>query len=403
MLTDSYIKSLKIGDKKRHTDRDGLVLELRPSKKQLKKIFIFRFQWDKKPQTITIGEYRTVGLAGARDIALAYRNMVNSDIDPRSRNLEAEEARITFGVVADQWFQKYKGSWKDFARNRHFKSLSKDILPLIGDKPIDDITKADLLLIIKPHEDLGHHDVAHRLCARLQSVFEFAVGASLTENFPFIGLKKALIPKPKVINQPAISSNNAHEMMRVIKNTDSTKIVKLYMELLAHLFTRPKELREAKWSEFDLQNAEWNIPAERMKMGLPHWVPLTSHALSLLKELRLITGFTPYLFSSPAIKKPQPISETSVRKLLHNAGFKNQHTAHGFRSLASSVLHEQGHFRSEAIEAQLAHSVQGVKGRYLRAEFRQERRQLMEWYSLWLNADPTNGILNAEEKQWIQS
>lgn len=147
-MTDSYIKSLKIGDKKRHTDRDGLVLELRPSKKQLKKIFIFRFQWDKKPQTITIGEYRTVGLAGARDIALAYRNMVNSDIDPRSRNPEAEEARITFGVVADQWFQKYKGSWKDFARNRHFKSLSKDILPLIGDKPIDDITKADLLLII---------------------------------------------------------------------------------------------------------------------------------------------------------------------------------------------------------------------------------------------------------------
>lgn len=303
MLTDSYIKSLKIGDKKRHTDRDGLVLELRPSKKQLKKIFIFRFQWDKKPQTITIGEYRTVGLAGARDIALAYRNMVNSDIDPRSKNPEVEQTRITFGVVADQWFQKYKGSWKDFARNRHFKSLSRDIIPLIGDKPIDDITKADLLLIIKPHEDLGHHDVAHRLYARLQSVFEFAVGASLTENFPFIGLKKALIPKPRVINQPAISSNNAHEMMRVIKNTNSTKIVKLYMELLAHLFTRPKELREAKWAEFDLQHAEWNIPEERMKMGLPHWVPLTPHVQSLLKELRLITGFTPYLFSSPDVVK----------------------------------------------------------------------------------------------------
>lgn len=403
MLSDSLIRSLKLGDKKRHTDRDGLVLELRPSKKQLKKIFIFRFQWDKKPQTITIGEYRTVGLAGARDIALAYRNMVNSDIDPRSKNPEVEQTRITFGVVADQWFQKYKGSWKDFARNRHFKSLLRDIIPLIGDKPIDDITKADLLLIIKPHEDLGHHDVAHRLYARLQSVFEFAVGASLTENFPFIGLKKALIPKPRVINQPAISSNNAHEMMRVIKQTNSTKIVKLYMELLAHVFTRPTELREAKWSEFDLQKAEWNIPAERMKMRLSHWVPLTPHVLNLLKELRLITGFTPYLFSSPAMKKTKPISEASVRKLLHNAGFKNRHTAHGFRSLASSVLHEQGNFRSDAIEAQLAHKVQGVRGVYLRADFKQERRELMEWYSLWLHADQTNELLNVEEKQWIQS
>lgn len=101
MLSDSLIRSLNIGDKKRHTDRDGLVLELRPNKKQLKKIFIFRFHWDKKPQTITIGEYRTVGLAGARDIALAYRNMVNSDIDPRSKNPEVEQTRLTFGVVAD--------------------------------------------------------------------------------------------------------------------------------------------------------------------------------------------------------------------------------------------------------------------------------------------------------------
>ncbi len=383
MLNDSYVKSLKMGDKKRHTDLYGLVLELRPTKKKLNKVFIFRFQWNKKPQTITIGEYRSIGIAEARGIALTYRNMVNKGIDPRSKNCDVEQAKITFGVVADQWFQKYKGTWKEFARNRHLKSLSRDILSII-DKPIDEITKADLLLTIKPHEDLGHHDVAHRLYSRLESIFEFALGASLTENYPFIGLKKALIPRPKVINQPAINSSKAHEMMNVIEKTNSTKIVKLYMELLAHMFTRPKELREAKWNEFDLQKAEWNIPAERMKMGLPHWIPLTSHVLSLLKELRLITGFTPYLFSSPALKKFQPISETSVRKLLHNAGFKNKHTAHGFRSLASSVLHAESHFRADAIEAQLAHKIQGVRGIYMRADFKTERRALMDWYSNWL-------------------
>lgn len=399
MLTDSYIKSLKINDKKRHADLYGLALELRPSKKKLNKIFIFRFQWNKKPQTITIGKYPSILLAEARAIALAYRGLLDKEIDPRSKNTETEQTKITFGIVAGQWFQKYKGMWKEFARNRHSKSLSRDILPIIGNKPIDAVTKADLLHIIRPHEELRHHDVAHRLYARLQSIFEFAVGSSLTENYPFIGLKKALIPRPKVTNQPAISSSEAHEMMVVIKKSNSTKLVKLYMELLAHVFTRPSELREAKWCEFDLQKAEWNIPAERMKMGMPHWIPLTPHVLSLLKELRLITGFTPYLFRSPALKKSQPISEACVRKLLHNAGFKRRHTAHGFRSLASSVLHEQGHFRSEAIEAQLSHKIQGVKGVYLRAEFKQERREIMEWYSIWLLDDMQQ---QSEEKQFIR-
>ena len=167
MLSDSQIKALKIEDGKRHADRDGLVVELRVSKKKLNKVFIFRFQWNKKPQTITIGKYPSITLAEARINALAYRDLVNQEIDPRSKHSGAEQTRITVEVVADQWFQKYKGTWKDFARNRHLKSLSRDILPFIGDKPIDEITKADLLNIIKPHEDLKHHDVAHRLYAIL--------------------------------------------------------------------------------------------------------------------------------------------------------------------------------------------------------------------------------------------
>lgn len=126
-----------------------------------------------------------------------------------------------------------------------------------------------------------------------------------------------------------------------------------------------------------------------MKMAAAHWVPLSPQALKLLKELRTITGFTPYLFNSPASKKPQPISETSARKLLHNTGYKNRHTLHGFRALASTVLHEQTHFRTDAIEAQLAHKVQGVRGVYLRADFKRERRELMDWYSKWLSCEST--------------
>ena len=254
---------------------------------------------------------------------------------------------------------------------------------------IHDITKADLLQLFQPHEALGHHEIVHRLHDRIKAVFDYALAAGLTENYPFLGLKNALTAKPKIKNQVAIPATEAHEMLDAIRNSDAGDIVKLYIEILAHVFTRPRELRLAQWSEFDLQQAEWRIPADRMKTEnpAPHWVPLSSHVMKLLRELRLITGFTPYLFCSIGFKQKQPISETSARKWLHALGYKGRHTLHGFRALASSVCHEQGHFRSDAVEAQMSHKVQGVRGVYLRADFKQERRELMEWYSDWLVKD----------------
>ena len=383
MLTDRKIQSLKIEDGKRHTDRDGLVLEIRPSGK---KVFIFRFQWNKKPQTITLGNYPSLSLAEARNQALTYRGSIDKVIDPRQKDDEENKRKLTFEFIAEQWHQKNKHRWKEVTSNRHYKSLVRDVYPFIASKAIDEITKADLLQIIHPHEVKGHHEIAHRLHDRLQTIFEFAVGASLTDNYPFIGLKKALSPKPRVTNQPAIRPDEAHEMLDVIRQSPATKVNKIYVELLAHLFTRPSELRLAQWNEFNLQQAEWHIPAERMKMAAAHWVPLSPHTTKLLRELKLLTGFTPYLFNSPTAKNPQPISETSARKLIHNTGYKDRHTLHGFRALASTVLHEQSNFRTDAIEAQLAHKVQGVRGIYLRANFKQERKELMLWYSDWLNS-----------------
>lgn len=383
MLSDSSIRALKSenGKPKRKADRDGLMIEARPSNK---KVFIFRFQWEKKPQTITLGYYPALSLADARALVLIYREKINKEIDPRNDEADLQR-KLTFREAAELWYQKHIHRWKEVTSNRHYKSLVRDIYPFIGDKAIDDVTKADLLNLIHPHEVKGHHEVAHRLHDRLETIFEFAVGASLTDNYPFIGLKKALAPKLAVVNQPAICPDEAHEMLEKIQNSRVSKVTKIYVELLAHLFTRPAELRLAKWSEFNLQRAEWHIPVDRMKMAVAHWVPLSPHALKLLKELRVITGFSPYLFSSLAMHVSQPISEASGRKLLHALGYKNRHTLHGFRALASSVLHEHSHFRSDAIEAQLAHKVQGVRGIYLRADFKHERKQLMDWYSNWLN------------------
>jgi integrase len=380
MLSDAKIKSLKIEDGKRHKDRDGLVLEIRKSGK---KVFLFRFQWNKKPQTITIGQYPSLSLKEARELVLNYKDMLNRNIDPRNNEAGKTES-LLFKEVAERWLQKIKHSLKEVTYNRHKKSLDRDVYSYIGDTSINDVTKAKILELIYPHELKGHHEVAHRLHDRLEAIFEFAVGASLTENYPFIGLKKALAPKPRVTNQPSVKPIDAHQLLDDVKNSKVHRINRIYVELLAHLFTRPSELRLAQWNEFNLAEAEWTIPADRMKMGVSHWVPLSKRAIELLKQLRMITGFTFYLFQSPTTKSSQPISETSARKLLHTLGYKDKHTLHGFRALASTVLHEQSCFRTDAIEAQLAHKVQGVRGVYLRADFKQERRELMNWYSQWL-------------------
>ncbi|MEY3183305.1 MAG: hypothetical protein RLZ35_1290 [Pseudomonadota bacterium] len=395
MLTDLKLKNLKSTTKKtRYTDRDGLTLEHWPSGT---KSFIFRFQWQGKPQTLTLGRYPAMSLAQAREFIDKYNILLDQGIDPRAALKAEEETRPTLKFITESWFEKYKPNWRESTLRSHKRSVYRDIIPFLGDKLLDDITKADLLAIIRPHEEQGHYEIAHRLHDRLKAIFDYALAASLTSNYPFLGLKKALTPKPKIKNQLCINPNEAHQMLAALKQGKANTVIKLYVELLAHVFVRPRELRLAKWSEFNLQDAEWHVPTERMKMDAPHWVPISSQAMKIIKELRLLTGFTPYLFTSPGAKSTQPISETCARKLLHKTGYKGRHTLHGFRALASTVLHEQSDFRMDAIEAQMGHKIQGVRGVYLRADFKQERRALMEWYSSWLVAN--QGVREAKKCQ----
>jgi integrase len=385
MLTDLKISRLKASpSRKRYKDRDGVTLEVRTTGA---KVFIFRFQWNKKPQTITLGKYPALSLANARRKALEHQVSLNRGVDPRGSAEPSVKEKFAFKSIAEQWFIKNTPSWRDTTKYKHNRSLERDIYPVIGAMSIHDITKADLLQVFQSHEALHHHEIVHRLHDRIKAVFDYALAAGLTENYPFLGLKNALTAKPKIKNQVAIPAMEAHEMLTAIRNSDAGDIIKLYIEILAHLFVRPSELRLAQWSEFDLQQGEWNIPCDRMKMDAPHWVPLTPEVVRLLRRLRLITGFTQYLFASINSIDKKPISETSARKWLHKTGYKGRHTLHGFRSLASTVLHEQSFFRTDAIEAQLAHKVQGVRGVYLRADFKQERSELMEWYSDWLLKD----------------
>lgn len=291
MLTNTQIEHFKPEAKtKRYSDRDGLTLEVRSSGS---KVFIFRFQWQHKPQTIVLGHYPAISLSHARELAVMYHARVNNGVDPIGKGHAEEQKQLAFKVIAEQWYTKNCQRWRIKTQQIHRRSLNRDVYPLIVDTYINDITKTSLLHVIHPHEELGHHEIAHGLHDRLKTIFDYAAASGLTDNYPFNGLKKALTPKPKIINQVAVNNNEAHEMLAQVRDAKAYKIVKLYIELLAHLFVRPSKLRLAKWSEFNLHQAEWSMPTERMKMDAPHWVPLSQQALAILKELRLITGFTP--------------------------------------------------------------------------------------------------------------
>lgn len=239
---------------KRYSDRDGLTLEVRPSGK---KVFIFRFQWCHKPQTITLGRYPALTLAEARNLASKYRCSLDKGIDPRDviRGTE-KNAQTLFITVAERWYSKHCPKWRSSTAQKHRRCLERDIYPYLETRHVHELTKSDLLQIIQPHENLGHHEIAHRIHDRLKAIFDFALAADITQNYPFNGLKKALTPKPKIKNQISIKPDEAHEMLHTIKNKNVSKITRLYIELLAHLFVRPSELRLAKWCEFNLQTAE---------------------------------------------------------------------------------------------------------------------------------------------------
>ncbi len=169
MLTNMKIERLKPESKiKRYSDRDGLALEVRPSGN---KIFIFRFQWAKKPQTITLGRYPSLCLADARQMVSLHRISLNNHVDPRKK--AHDENHTTFKTIAEQWYGKNSQCWRERTQQKHKRSLERDVYPVIGNRLINGLTKAHLLQVIYPHESRGHHEIAHRLHDQLKAIFDF--------------------------------------------------------------------------------------------------------------------------------------------------------------------------------------------------------------------------------------
>jgi len=285
----------------------------------------------------------------------------------------------TFELVAKEWFEKQSEKWSEGHQKKVWLSIERDLMPFLGDDPIDRISPVRLLEVLKKVEGRGAFDVASRLRQRADGIFKYALLTERVSVNPATQLQGTLKTR-KVKHLNALSKKEFPQFLKDLERYDGHPLIRLSTLMLIHTFVRTGELRFAKWDEFDLSAKEWIIPANRMKMKEEHIVPLTTQTLDLLEQIREYNGNREFVFASPQRPK-QAISENAIINCIYRMGYKGKTTGHGFRSTASTILNESN-FNPDAIERQLAHAERNqVRAAYNRSEYLDERKAIMLWWS----------------------
>jgi len=385
-LSDATCRTSKSREKPyKLSDGGGLYLQV---EKNGSKLWRHAFRFDGKQKLVALGAYPIVSLAEARAGRDANKSLLAKGVDPSvQRKIDRGAARIarsnTFRIVADELLEKFKIEGDDPKTLEKKKWLLGFVNGDLGDRPIAEIKAPELFEVLRKIERRGRFDTARRARSLAGRVFKFAIATNRAERDPSTDLAGALI-SPKIQHRAAITEPKAvGALLRAIDDLDGQPTTKAALQLIAVTFVRPGELRHAEWKEFDIPNAVWNIPAEKMKMNRPHRVPLSRQAVALIDDLQEITGNSRYLF--PQIRSwHRPISDGTLNAALRRLGYsKTEMTAHGFRSTASTLLNESGKWHADAIERQLAHQeANEVRGAYIHAaEFWQERVRMMRWWA----------------------
>lgn len=364
-------------------DAAGLYLFITPAGS---KSWRANYKKNGKQATRTYGTYPKVSLADARKAHSASRD--EADVIAPSPSFE---------VVARAWL---KLKLPTLSNGKHQiqveNTLERFVFPAIGKRPIDSLKRADLVACVQAVQAEGIIETAHRVAGRIGMVFDYAQDSGLLESHPAAGLVRVLQSRKVKKPMASIPTNEAGTLMAAIRSYDEP-VTRLGLELLAHTFVRVGEMRGMRWDELKEDGAIWVIPADRMKLRLPHVVPLSDRSRHILTELRLINGDKDHVMASP-IKPKTPISENTFLFALYRLGYRGRMTAHGFRALASTVLNEQSGFAHDVIERQLAHKeTDAVRAAYNRAEHLPVRRELMQWWANWLGAQVPLGQQPASE------
>ena len=378
-------------------DEKGLYLLVKPGGGRL---WRFKFVHGGVEKLLSLGIYPDVPLKLARERRDEARKQVAAHVDPAlKRRVERSARAHIFSAVAEEWLQTKKDSLSESTWNRDRDQLVKLVGPYLGNRPIAEIEAPELLAVLKRLEKKGVLDTAHRVRAVCGRVFRYAIATGRATRDISADLKGALAPKGTQSYAAITDPNKVGQLLRAIEDYDGQSTTQAALKLASYLFVRPGELRGAEWPEFDLERCEWRIPAERMKMREAHVVPLARQALEVLCELQTRTGEGRFVF--PAIgKRDRPLSENTLNAALRRLGYsKDEMTAHGFRSIASTLLNEQG-WHPDLIELQLAHKERNkVRAAYNRAQRLEERRKMMQAWADYVDGlrDRMNGSKVAAE------
>ncbi|WP_118868183.1 tyrosine-type recombinase/integrase [Neisseria meningitidis] len=391
-LNDRQIKNAKpaeTGKKTKLFDGGGLYLEVTPAGG---KVFRLKYRIDGKEKTFTIGKYPTVSLVEARQAAENARRLLVSGQDPSEAKQQEKRERQaaalnTFESIARRWHTDNLHRWKENHAARVISDFEKDVFPAIGEIQITEISVSDVKAVISAIIARGATVTAEKVRQWIGAVYQYAAMLEITDRNPAAVLR-GHFEQSKTDHRPALPREELTEFFRrlILAEIEPQNRIALILNMLT--FLRSTELRGGQWNEIDFDAAVWTVPAQRMKHEKtapkpPHAVPLADWTLELLAELKELTGNTSFLFPSRT-KTDGFISDATIGRIIERMGYKGRVTPHGFRSLASSVLNEQG-FNPDAIERQLAHIENNkIRAAYNRADYLNERKEFMQWYSDFL-------------------
>ena len=388
-LTDKAIRAAKHGEKPvRLFDGGGLYLELAPNGG---KWWRLKYRFAGKEKRLSLGVYPHVALKQARGRRDDAKRLLANGVDPSEQRkatkaIVTERAANSFEAVGREWFASFSKKWVKGHSDKILRRLERNVFPYLGGRPIAEITSRELLAVLRKVESRGAIETAHRTKQNCSQVFRYAAATGRADRDPTIELRGALAPTSERHHPSITDPKDIGALLRAIDGYEGSPVTKCALRLAPLTFVRPGELRRAEWSEFNLGKAEWRIPAARMKMREPHIVPLSTQAIAVLEELQPLTGRGSYVFPG-ARTNGRPMSENTVNAALRRLGYgKDEMTGHGFRSMASTHLNEQGWHR-DAIERQLAHAERDdVRAAYNFAEHLPERRRMMQAWADYLDA-----------------
>lgn len=378
-------------------DEKGLYLLVQPTGSKWWRLkYRYGARRDGKPgqaeKMLSLGVYPDVSLKRARERRDEARQLLADGVDPAAQRKADEHAqRIahlhTFEAVATAWMDRNRLKWTESHAMRTRRRFEQHVFPWIGKQSIREVKRPDVRDVLRRIESTGRVETAHRVLQLCNAVFEYANHDEIADHNPCGGLQEILPPVQERHHASITEPKRVGELLRAIDGFTGTLPVGCALRLAPLLFVRPGELRKAHWSEFELDAEEptWRIPAARMKMREQHLVPLSRQAVAILQDLRPLTGPDGYVF--PSVRNgSRPMSENTLNAALRRLGYdKATMTAHGFRSMASTILNEQ-QWHKDAIERQLAHGERDkVRGSYNFAEHLPERRKMMQAWADYLD------------------